>query len=700
MNASKQPSTAASTDNPLLQNSTLPHGAFPFDRLKKEHFKPALEAAISEAEAKLESIRTATGPATFENTILVLETCSENVTRVSTVFFNLLSADSNEDLQLMAREISPRLAAFSSDITLDPKIFTRVKAVWDNRAALKLQGEELRLTEKTYKDFARNGGLLDDAKKEKLRNLDQELAKLGPEYSDNVLKATNEFKMLIDKESDLSGLPESAREAAAEAAKEDGQEGKWLFSLQAPSYVPFLTYADSRPLREKMWRAYNSRAFHDKYDNEPIAKKIASLRHERANLLGYKSHADFVLEERMAEKPERVVSFLERLLDKTINAARRDLEQVKELKKKLTGDADVKPWDYGYYSEKLKMQLHELDQEQLRPYFKLESVIAGVFEHARRLYGLKFKEVTGIPVYHQDVKTYEVSDEDSGRFIGLFYADFFPRPSKRGGAWMTSYREQGLQWGEIQRPHVSIVCNFTKPTPTKPSLLTFEEVQTLFHEFGHSLHGLLSDCKYVTLGGTNVYWDFVELPSQIMENWALEKEALDLFAVHFETGEKIPKELTDKIRAASKFQAGWGAIRQLQFALLDMAWHSADPAGIKDVDAFERKVTERTTLIPRIEGTNFSCSFSHIFAGGYSAGYYSYKWAEVLDADAFEYFKEKGLFNREVARSFRDNILAKGGTKHPMELYKSFRGREPDPDALLRRDGLIDVETSTGAGFA
>lgn len=693
--------------NPLLEPSNLPHGAFPFDRLKKEHYAPALEAAIREAKTTLAAIRDSKETPTFENTILALETSSETVNRVSSIFFNLLGAESDDELQAMAREISPRLADFSSDIVLDANLFVRIKSVYDRRELLKLQGEDLRLTEKTYRDFARNGGLLDETRKEQLRAIDQELAKLAPEFSDNVLKATNEFQMFLEREEDLEGLPESAVEAAAHAAKDAGREGQWLFTLHSPSYVPFLTYSARHTLRERMWRAYNSRAFNGSNSNTTITRRIAALRHERANLLGYKTHAHFILEERMAETPEKVVSFLERLLEKSKPAAQRDIEDVRRLKKELDtttpvttttvaavvvttdGPAELMPWDYAYYSEKLKMRLHQFDQEQLRPYFKLENVIGGVFEHARRLYGLKFQEITGIPVYHPDVKTYAVVDEDTGRFIGLFYTDFFPRPSKRGGAWMTSFREQGLQEGQIARPHVSIVCNFTKPTPTKPSLLTLDEVQTLFHEFGHALHSLLSECRYVSIGGTNVYWDFVELPSQIMENWVLEKEALDLFAIHYETGEKIPKELTEKIRATARFQAGWHSMRQLNFGLLDMAWHSADPSGINDIDAFERKVTERTSLLPRVDGVNASVSFSHIFAGGYSAGYYSYKWAEVLDADAFELFKEKGLFNREIARSFRDNILARGDSQHPMVLYKKFRGREPDPEALLRRDGLI-----------
>jgi len=683
--------------NVLLEKSHLPHGAFPFDRIKKEDFHPALDEAIRIARANIEKLRDNSQEPNFENTILALEIASEQVGQVSSIFFNLLGTNSDDELQAMAREISPRLADFSSDVTLDPALFARVKAVWDHRVKFQLEGENFRLAEKSYKEFARNGGLLDEAAKQKLRAIDQELARLSPEFSDNVLKATNEFKMVLEKKEDLEGLPESTVEAAALAAKEaglrdDGRE-RWLFNLHAPSYVPFLTYSARPGLREKMWRAYNSRAFRDAQSNEDLAKRIAQLRHDRAVLLGYPSHAHFVLEERMAETPEKVTDFLLRLLEKSKPAAERDIAAVAALKKELTGDARMMPWDYGYYSEKLKIRLHDLDEEILRPYFKLESVVAGVFEHARRLYGLKFKEIANIPVYHPDVKTYEVVEENGGRFIGLFYADFFPRESKRGGAWMSTFREQGLHGDKVERPHVTIVCNFTKPTETKPSLLTIDEVGTLFHEFGHALHALLSECTYVSLGGTNVFWDFVELPSQIMENWVFEKEALDLFATHYQTGEKIPKELTDKIRASAKFQAGYQAVRQLQFGLLDMAWHSLGEDGtakITDVDAFEKKVTEKTRLLPAVPGTNSSCAFTHIFSGGYSAGYYSYKWAEVLDADAFELFREQGLFSPEVAKRFREHILTRGGTEHPMELYKKFRGREPDPDALLRRDGLLD----------
>ncbi len=681
--------------NPLLIDSQLPFGAFPFDHLKNSHFMPALNESLSVTRKNLDVIRRDHDQqvsVNFENTILALETASEKLSRVSSIFFNLLGTNSDDELQQMAREISAKMADYSSDLLLDAKIFARVKSVWDLREQLGLQAEELKLTEKTYKEFVRNGGLLGTKEKENLREVDRELATLSPEFSDHVLKATNDFKLFLEDKSQLAGLPESAIEAAAEAAKGAGREGTWLFTLHAPSYLPFMTHSSVRELREKFWRASASRAFRDKSDNEKIAIRIAQLRHERATILGYSSHAAFVLEERMAETPEAVNRFLDSMIRKASGAAKRDLDRVSELRSQDpdSGGGEIMPWDFLYYSEKLKMKVYDLDQELLRPYFKLEDVVAGVFAIAKRLYNLEFKAVPNVPVSHPDIKTYEVSDASQGRHIGLFYADFFPRDSKRGGAWMSSFRDQGLQGGKVERPHITIVCNFTQPTPTQPSLLTFEEVKTLFHEFGHALHGLLSDCHYVSLAGTSVYWDFVELPSQIMENWASQKEALDLFAKHYQTGEKIPQPLVQRIRDAEKFLAGYSAMRQMQFAALDMAWHSSDLKNVTDIAEFEKNVTDRVRLLPYIEGTNSSCSFSHIFNGGYSAGYYSYKWAEVLDADAFELFKEKGIFNGEVARRFRDNILSRGGTEPPMELYKKFRGREPDPDALLRRDGLID----------
>ncbi|MCM2281551.1 MAG: M3 family metallopeptidase [Bdellovibrionaceae bacterium] len=671
-------------NNPLLVPSDLPFGAFPFNRLQKSHFLPAIADSIAAAQAQLNAMKTSAAEPTFENTVLVLESAPETVNRTATIFFNLLGAESDEEIQEMAKEISPKLASFASDISLDSEIFARVKTIWEKRKTTDLNEEQIRLVEKVYKDFVRNGALLTAESKAKVREIDQELASLSVEFSDHVLKYVNEFKMVLENKEDLAGLPENSIEAAAQAAKEAGLEGKWVFTLHGPSYLPFMTYADRADLREKIWRAYNARALGGQYDNRELSKRIALLRHQRAGILGFATHADFVLEERMAETAARVTQFLDRLLEKSRSAAERDVQEVAALK-----GSTLMPWDYGYWSEKLKMRDFDFDEEVLRPYFKLENVVAGAFEHARLLYGLKFKPATDIPAYHPDVTVYEVVDEESNRHIGLFYADFFPRKGKRSGAWMTSFREQGLQGGKVERPHVSIVCNFTKPTQTKPSLLSFNEVRTLFHEFGHALHGLLSDVTYVSLGGTNVYWDFVELPSQIMENWTLEKEALDLFTRHYQTGEKIPTELTEKIKRAARFQAGFASLRQLNFGLLDMAWHAKDPSGITDVEEFEQRATARTRILPLVPGSNLTTSFTHIFSGGYSAGYYSYKWAEVLDADAFEFFKEKGLFNREVARSFRENVLSKGGTRHPMELYKKFRGREPDPDALLRRDGLL-----------
>ncbi len=687
---------SSTPQNPFLVRSQLPFGAFPFDQLQKRHFLPALDAGIKEAIAILNKMKTSTEKPTFENTMLPLETAGETASRVSIIFSNLLGAESDDELQTMAKDFSPKIAAFASDILLDAQIFTRVKELWTSRTTAGFSPEQNQLVEKTYKDFVRNGALLDEAKKARVREIDQEQARIGVEFSDNVLKYVQEYQLLLTSKAELSGLPESAVEAAAQVAKEAGHEGKWMVTLQGPSYIPFLTYADRADLREKIWRVYNARALGGKFDNRELTKQIAKLRFERANILGFKTHADFVLEERMAEHADKVVKFLERLIEKSRPAAERDIQALANLKKEVLsqkGDSranePLQTWDYPYWSEKLKMRDYNFDEEVLRPYFKLENVVNGAFEHARRLYGIVFRPISGIPTYHADVKTYEVVEESSGRHIGLFFGDYFPRKGKRSGAWMTSFREQGLQGGQIERPHVSIVCNFTKPTSTKPSLLTINEVRTLFHEFGHALHGLLSDVTYVSLAGTNVYWDFVELPSQIMENWTLEKDALDLFAHHYETGEQIPAELTKKIQDTSKFQAGYASLRQLNFGLLDMAWHAADPAQIGDIEEFEKQVTKRTSILPQPTGTNISTSFTHIFAGGYSAGYYSYKWAEVLDADAFEYFREEGLFDKEVARKFREFILSKGGTEHPMELYKKFRGREPDPDALLRRDGLV-----------
>ncbi len=674
--------------NPLLHKFDLKDQASPFNLIKTEHFLPAIDAALAEAKNNIAAIK-ANKNVSFENTILALESASEKVDTISGIYFNLFSAEANEEHQGLAQKISPILSAFSSDVILDADLFQKIKFVYDNKENLKLTPEQNRLTEKMYLDFARNGAVLPAEKKEILRKLDQDLSVLSPQFSENVLKATNAFEMWITDAKDLAGLPEGIIEAAAMSAEQKGKKGQWLFTLNAPSLIPFMTYSENRPLREKMWKASAAKSFGGPFDNSDLVKKMVTLKHERSQILGYNTFADYVLEERMAKNTETVFTFLKRLIEPSKLAAQKDLEEVQNFRKELEGTSEIKPWDFGFYSEKLKEKKYAFNDEELRPYFKLENVIEGIFEHARKLFGITFKPVTGIPVYHTDVKTFEVIDQATGDYVGLFYMDFFPRETKKGGAWMTSYREQGIWAGSLKRPHVSIVCNFTKPTPTKPSLLTYDEVQTLFHEFGHALHGLLSKCNYRSLSGTNVYWDFVELPSQMMENWTGEKESLDLFARHYETNETIPAELVQKIKKAAKFQSGWMSLRQLSFAWLDMMWHTTDPKQIKDVDQFETETDALTRLLPKEAGTNKSCSFGHIFGGGYAAGYYSYKWAEVLDADAFEYFKEKGLFNSEVATKFKNSILSRGGTAHPMDLYKEFRGREPDPNSLLRRDGLI-----------
>ncbi len=658
---------------------------FPFHQLQDSHFKPALEEGIRQAKAKLEQI--AQAPASFSNTIEGIEFHKEYLERVSIVFFNLLSAHTNDTLQALAKEISPKLAELANDLLLNAAIFARVQEVHDSKLS-SLQGEQKKLTEKTYKAFRRNGALLNEAQKEKLREIDRRLAVLTQEFSDHVLKATNEYILFVDDGDSLKDLPASTLEDAKKTAQEKGRPEAWAFTLHFPSVGPFLQFCTREDLRKEMWIALASRATKPPHDNRPILKEIASLRHNRANLLGYKTHADFVLEERMADNPQRVKDFLEEILTHSKPAAEKDLSELRAAKKKLSPDP-LQPWDVSFYSEKLRQEKYSLSQEELRPYFQLEKVIAGVFEHARRLYGLTFQERSDIPVYHPDVKAFAVKEEASGKFMGYFYADFFPRASKKSGAWMTNYLEQGIWGGKKSRPHVSIVCNFTKPTASQPSLLTLEEVRTLFHEFGHSLHSLLTDCTYASLSGTNVYWDFVELPSQVMENWVNEQEALSLYAKHYQTGETIPESLVKKIKASSTFQSGWMSMRQVSFGFLDLAWHAQDPSDVDDVEAFERANLQRTLFFPPVAGTSTSAAFSHIFAGGYSAGYYSYKWAEVLDADAFEFFREKGIFSKEVAESFKQHVLSRGGTEHPMELYKKFRGREPDPKALLRRDGLI-----------
>ncbi len=675
--------------NTLLTKFNTPFETVPFDKIKTEEYLPAIKEAIAMAKKNIELIKNNASPESFSNVVEALENSSPEVDLISGIFFNLHSAETNDQMQVLAKEISPILTEFSNDISLDLVLFSKIKKVWDNKSTFNLNAEQLMLLDKNYKSFVRNGALLNDEGKEKLREISKKLSTLGLQFGDNILKETNNFVLLIENTQDLKGLPDDVIEAAAQTAKEKGHEGKWAFTLDYPSVVPFLTYAENRELRKKLYLANTTKGFKgDELDNSAIVKEIASLRHHKAELLGYQSHAHFVLEERMASNPQTVTKFIENIVNHATPAATKETEELKAYAQKIDGLNDYQKWDNMYYAEKLKNEKFQVNDEMLRPYFKLEKVIDGVFEVAKKLYGLSFIARNDIPVYHPDVLTYEVVDENHNH-VSVFYADFHPRAGKRNGAWMTSFRGQKIADGINKRPHVAIVCNFTKPTATKPSLLGFDEVTTLFHEFGHALHGMLANTQYESLSGTNVYWDFVELPSQILENWAYEKECLDLFAEHFETGEKIPADLIKKIKDSSSFLEGRGTLRQLSFASIDMAWHSKNPEFISDIESFENMINENFDFLPQVKGTSISTAFSHIFAGGYSAGYYSYKWAEVLDADAFEFFKEKGIFNREVANRFRENVLSKGGSLHPMDLYVAFRGQAPNPDALLRRAGLL-----------
>jgi oligopeptidase A len=670
--------------NPLLND----FNTAPFSKISNKDYKPAIEKAIEIAKAEIDKIINNTATATFDNTTVALDFTGEKLNRITSIFFNLNSAETNDEIQKIAQEVSPILSAFGNDITLNEKLFKRVKVVFDSRETLDLSSEQAMLLDKQYKSFARNGANLNEADKTKLREIDAKLSKLSLKFGENVLAETNAFEMHLTNEDDLAGLPESVKEAAKEVAKSKEKEG-YIFTLDYPSYIPFLTYADNRELRKKMAIAAGKKAFQEnEFNNEKVVLEIVNLRHQRANLLSYKTHAHFVLEERMAETPENVIEFSNNLLEKAKPAALKEFKNLEEYAKKLDGIDQLQKWDGSYYSEKLKKELFDLDQEILKPYFKLENVIAGVFTIANRLFDLQFEEIFNIDKYHEDVKTYNVTDT-SGNFVSVFYADFHPRKGKRNGAWMTSYKSQQIKNGINERPHVSIVCNFTKPTETKPSLLTFNEVTTLFHEFGHALHGMLANTTYNSLSGTSVSWDFVELPSQVLENWCFEKEALELFAKHYETGETIPMKYVEKIKESASFHEGMQTLRQLSFGLLDMQWHGQNPTKITSVKEFENNAFTDTKLYPDVAENCMSTAFSHIFQGGYSAGYYSYKWAEVLDADAFEYFLEEGIFNKEVATRFKENVLSKGGTEKPMELYKRFRGKEPKPDALLKRAGLL-----------
>ncbi len=671
----------------FLKKFETKHNSAPFNQIKLTDYKEAFEKTIELTRTEIDSIVNNSELPTFSNTIEALDYSGEQLDRLSSIFFNLNSAETCDEMQKIAQEVSPLLTAFSNDIALNEKLFKRVKAVYDHKDNLELTIEQATLLDKKFKGFSRNGALLNEEDKLKLREIDTELAKLKLTFGENVLAETNNYQLHITNESDLKGLPDGAKEMAASLAKSKNLEG-WVFTLDFPSYLPFVTYVENRELRKEIAIAAGKKSFqNNEFDNKENVKRIVELRHKRANLLGYQSHSHFVLEERMAQNPEKVQSFLNDLLEKAKPAAQKEFAELTAFAKELDGIDQLEKWDGAYYSEKLKQKLFSLDDELLKPYFKLENVLNGAFTIAEKLFGITFKEIFDIDKYHEDMQTFEVLDFE-GQLVAVFYSDFFPRKGKRNGAWMTSYKPQYIKDGINERPHVSIVCNFTPPTETKPSLLTFNEVTTLFHEFGHALHGMLANTTYPSLSGTSVYWDFVELPSQVMENWCYEPEALALFAKHYETGEIIPQQYVEKIKESASFLEGMATLRQLSFGILDLTYHGKSQT-IDDVKVFEKQAMEIASLYPDVEENCMSTSFSHIFQGGYSSGYYSYKWAEVLDADAFAYFQEKGIFNTEVATKFKENVLSKGGTELPMELYKKFRGQEPKVEALLKRAGLI-----------
>ena len=678
---------AIAQNNPLLKKFDTPHETAPFGEIKNEHYIPAFQEAIKMANAEIEAITANQQKPTFENTIEALDRSGKTLGRIIGVFFNLMGAETSDEMQKIAQEAGPMITEFQNDITLNAKLFERIKAVHDSKEKLKLTAEQATMLENTYVNFIRQGANLNEEQKKKFREINTRLTILSLKFNENLLKETNSYEMLVTDKSNLAGLPEGELEAAAGLAKAKNKEG-WLFTLDMPSYIPFMKYADNRELRKELYLAYNSKAFKgNENDNQENVKKIVALRLELANLLGYKNFADYILERKMAQNPEGVYKLLSDLYDASFKKANEEKGEVQDYANKSGFAGEIMPWDWSYYSEKLKVEKFDLNDEMLKPYFELNKVVKGVFDLATDLYGITFKPAPQIPVYNPEVIPYEVFNAD-GSFLSVLYTDFHPRPGKQAGAWMNSFKEQWKENGENSRPQVTIVMNFTRPTDTKPALLTFDEVETFMHEFGHALHGMLANTTYQSLSGTNVYGDFVELPSQIMENWAVEKAFLDRFAVHYQTGEKIPASLVQKIVDSQNYLAGYFSVRQLSFGYLDMAWHSLEKPFNGNVKEFEENAWAKTRIFPIIDGICMSVQFGHLFAGGYAAGYYGYKWAEVLDADAFSVFKEKGLFNRDVAQSFRENILEKGGTEHPMILYKRFRGQEPTVDALLERSGL------------
>ena len=673
--------------NPLLTNWNTPHQTAPFYEIKVEHYLPAIETSIQEAKKEIDAIIANNQKPTFKNTIEALELAGTQLNQISSLLYNQNSAETSDELQAVARDASPKLTEYSNYISLNEHLFKKIKMVYDEKEKLILTPEQLYLLIHSYKNFVRRGAALTGDDKKKYSEISTELAKLSLKFGENVLAETNAFSLLVTNEKDLSGLPDDVIEAAAQLARSKEKEG-WMFNLQFPSYYPFLQFADNRKLREEIYLASGSRAFkNNEFNNEEIIKQIVSLRLEIAKLLGFRNYAHYVLEERMAQTPEKVNDFIQDLHKYSRPVALKEYAEVEKLAGKEGFNDAVERWDWAYYTEKLKAEKYGFNEEEVKPYFQLEKVQVGIFELAKRLYGLSFKENKAIQVYHKDVSAYEVYDEDES-FLSVLYLDFFPREGKRGGAWSSDYRPQSNVNGNPIRPIITVVCNFTKPTASKPSLLNFREVETFLHEFGHALHGMLSNTSYPSLSGTNVFWDFVELPSQMMENWASQKEWLDLFAVHFKTGEKIPDDLIQKLIKSKNFLAGYASDRQISLGMIDMAWHTITKPVTQKVYDFEKEVMAPTELFPKVEETCTSTAFSHIFGGGYAAGYYSYKWAEVLDADAFSVFKEKGIFDKETATSFRKNILEKGGTQHPMELYVKFRGQEPKVGALLERSGL------------
>ena len=667
-------------NNPLIKQGNGPFGTPEFSKIELKHYMPAFDYALAEARAEVDAIVNNAEAPTFENTIVAMERSGALLNHVSTIFFVLNGNETSDEMQALALEVQPKLIAFSNDVNLNPTLWERVKAVYEQRESLNLNEEDAKLLENTYNDFVRSGANLTDEQKEEYRKISEELSSLSLQFEQNVLAATNAFSLNITDEAQVAELPAFVREAMAAEAKARGEEG-WTVTLQQASMFPFLTYSSNRELKEQVWRASSTKCVGGEYNNLANVKRIVELRLQSAHLFGYNNYAEFVLEERMAEKTSTVKNFLEELRSATIKRAKADYNTVAKFARRNGADYELMPWDWAYWSEKYKIATFDYNEEDVKPYFELENVKQGIFTLAERLYGIRFVENSAIEVYHPDVKAYEVLEEN-GDFLGVLYMDFFPRATKRGGAWMTAFREMKTVDGVEYRPFISLCGNFTKPTENTPSLLTFDEFETFLHEFGHCLHGLFAKGTYESMTGTNVYRDFVELPSQVLENWAIQPEFLDIVAVHYQTGEKMPEELRNKIIASKQYLAAYYNIRQVSYGMIDMAYHTTTEP-IDDVLAFERKASAAAQVLPTVDGTNMGCSFGHIFSGGYAAGYYGYKWAEVLDADAFELFQQKGIFSRECGDSFREEVLSKGGIRHPMELYVAFRGHKPETKALI-----------------